>query len=282
MKIYEIAPGRQVGDRYTIVSEPRRGGLSVGFEVEDVRDGSRCMMKLFPGGLFENKHQSEEFQEKLRPWTYVESEAVIRLRDVVAIDEINLALISDLPTGEALRTRLDRETRLSREEVVTLGIRLLGGLEAIHGHDLVHGDIKPFNIFVEGQGGAAKPVLVDGGLTIGLWTAKELGDKTALIGTPYYAPFEQFGGDAPDVRSDIYNAATVLYECATGVLPWAGKSFLEVFQAKIQEPPSMRARAPEVEVDERLDAVIVKGCRPARNDRYASAAEFRAALEEAS
>src|SRR6185295_19899496 len=108
---------------------------------------------------------------------------------------------------------------------------------------LVHGDIKPSTIYVDAKSKKLGPQLVDGGITPGLWNAKHLGERTALIGTPFYAPVEQFGGESPDVQSDVYNVATVLFEMATGVLPWKGKSFLEVFQAKLQKtPPSMKAR----------------------------------------
>jgi len=152
------------------------------------------------------------------------------------------------------------------------------GLSKIHALELVHGDIKPYTVHMQGAGSDVRALLVDGGVTPSLWTAKGLGDTTVLLGTPYYAPVEVFGGDAPDIRSDIYNAATVLYECVCGVLPWHGKSFLEVFQAKLTDPPRMSARAPEIEVDPRLEEVIHKGCLADRNLRYSSAEEFRDAM----
>ena len=118
---------------------------------------------------------------------------------------------------------------------------------------------------------------------MGLWSAKHLGDKTALIGTPFYAPVEQFGGEAPDISSDIYNVATVLYELATGVVPWPGQSFLEIFQAKLApEPSRMRDRAPECEVPAALEEVIKGGLITDRRDRYSDAGTFRDLLAAAS
>jgi serine/threonine-protein kinase len=111
---------------------------------------------------------------------------------------------------------------------------------------------------------------------MGLWSAKHLGDKTALIGTPYYAPVEQFGGEAPDISSDIYNVATVLYELATGVVPWPGKSFLEIFQAKLAPTPTpMRERVPGCEVPASLEEVIKGGLLTDRRERYTDAGTFR-------
>jgi len=278
--IYALTPGKTVARRYEVVRPNRQGGFSTAFEVTDRKDGSRCELQLFPSGLFENAGQAEQFRDRLRPWKEIDSEAVLAVRDVLEVDDDTLALITDLPDGEALRARLIRDERLERVEVVAIGRRLLEGLEQVHAKSLVHGDIKPYTIHARGHGPEVRPLLVDGGVTPGLWTAKAVGDKTQLIGTPYYAPIEQFGGDAPDVRSDIYNVATVLYECLTGVVPWAGKSFLEVFQAKLQDPLPMAERAPSVKVDGALEEVIRTGCLADRNRRYATAGEFRQALEE--
>ena len=104
-----------------------------------------------------------------------------------------------------------------------------------------------------------------------------------MIGTPFYAPVEQFGGDSPNVQSDVYNAATVLYELAAGVLPWSGRTILEIFQAKLEKaPPSIASRAPGVQVSARLEAAIAGGLMADWRARYRSAAEFRAALQAAS
>jgi len=207
---------------------------------------------------------------------------VVPCIEVLDLGEDAKALISGFPTGECLRQRLKAHSPMDQAEVLALGVSLLEGLVAIHEKNLVHGDVKPYTIHVEGQGASLQAQLVDGGVTPGLWTAKDLGEKTALIGTPYYAPIELFGGESPDVSSDIYNVATVLYECVTGVLPWAATNFLQVFQAKLQDPASMKRRAPKVAVDPELEAVIRRGMMTARKDRYAKASTFLEDLEELS
>ena len=73
----------------------------------------------------------------------------------------------------------------------------------------------------------------------------------------------------------------MLFESLTGVLPWAGKSFLEVFQAKLQDPPPMAERAADVEVSPALEAAIRRGCLADRNQRYPTAEEFRTTLAAA-
>jgi len=281
LTLFDIVPGKVIGDRFEVKGPHRQGGFSTAFEVTDTKDGARCELQLFPSALFESPAQAEQFRARLEPWTSIHSPHVLDVREVLELDADNLGLVTAFPPGEPLRKRLGREKHLGKKDVVRIGVGLLSGLAELHGKGLVHGDVKPHTIHVSGNKGSASPILVDGGVTPGLWTAKNLGEKTALIGTPYYAPVEQFGGDAPDVRSDIYNVAAVLFECATGVLPWGGASLLAVFQLKLQDPPAMKERAPEVQVTAELEHAIRRGCLADRNKRYESAEQFRDALEAA-
>lgn len=275
-----LSTGQVVADRYEVVGANRRGGLSVAFEIKDVGTGDRHELQLFPGNLFETQDQLLEFSASWEPWKRVDSPAVLRVEEVLAVQGAGMALVTALPKGVPLRSRLEDEQSFTPEAAVAIGVQLLRGLDEVHRHGLVHGDVKPTTIFLDGEGADARACLVDGGVTAGLWSAKELGDKTALIGTPYYAPAEQFGGEAPDVQSDLYNVATVMFELIAGRLPWKGSNFLEVFQAKIApDPPSLAAAASDVELPAGLDAAISGGLHADPKKRWASAAEFLAKLE---
>lgn len=273
---YDLVKGKKLAERYTIVALRRQTGFAATYEATDA-SGGHCEVSLFPAGLFDQAEQAEEFRERLLPWREVDSKHVLKVREVLSLAG-GLLLVTDVPPGESLRKGLDHAKRLEPAEVIALGTHLLEGLGRIHGAGLVHGDIKPLTIHASGKGAKLTAMLVDGGITPSLWSAKGLGEKTALIGTPYYAPAEQFGGEAADVRSDIYNLSTVLYECATGVLPWTGASFLEVFQSKLHDAPPMQKRVAGLEIDAHLESAILRGCLADRRKRYASAREFQQAL----
>ena len=243
--LFDLVPGKVLGGRYRIVGPSRQSGLSAAFEVADEDVAERLEMTVFPAALFDNEGQADEYRQFLEPWKTVDSPYVTRVVDIIGVLNTTLALITEYSSGESLREWLRENQRLEGPQVQRVGVQLCKGLESIHGAGLVHGDVKPHTIHIaEGRKGF-QAQLVDGGVTPGLWNAKQLGEHTALIGTPFYAPVEQFGGDSPDVRSDIYNVATVLFELACGVLPWPGSSFLEVFQAKLDKnAPSMRSPAP--------------------------------------
>lgn len=277
LSLFDLAPDKVLLDRYRILAPHRENGMSAAFRVEDQEGGGERELQAFPASLFENSTQADEFASALRAWSAVDSDAIVSPDAVEVFEDGAVVTVTAFPRGRLLRDVFGEKGRLSAAEVLELGDALLAGLEECHAQGLAHGDIKPTTIFVGGPG----PQLVDGGVTPGLWAAKHLGTRTALIGTPYYAPIEQFGGDCPDERSDVYNLATVMYELLTGVMPWRGRSYIEVFQSKMQpEAPSMRSLAPDVEVDPALEASIAKALRGKRKERHASAAAFRASLAE--
>lgn len=277
LSFFDLIPGKLVLDRYKIVRTNRRDGMSTTFVVEDLEEKGERELQVFPASLFEGAEQTKDFAHAMERWTKVDSRAVLKTHSALALDDGSILVVTALPPVQSLRDLLKEKHAFSTADVVKIGVELLDGLKAVHAAGLVHGDVKPNTIRVRDVKGHVE--LIDGGITAALWSAKHLGDKTALIGTPFYAPVEQFGGDSPDEQSDVYNLACVLYELATGVLPWKGKSFLDVFQEKLQKaPPPMKTRAPKSAVPEALEAAIRGGLMADRRERYGDVAPFRAAL----
>ena len=278
--LFDLVPGRTVLGRFRIEAPHRQGGLAATFRAHDTKHDRACELVVFPPTQFDHRGQAEEYRSSLEPWLSVRSPHVVAVRDLVLAPDGTLIEVCDLPQGRTLREQLKGSGRVEPGEAVRMGLQLLDGVMAVHERGLVHGDIKPQTIFLAEREGRSHVALVDGGITVGLWSVKHLGDRTALIGTPYYAPIEQFGGESPDVQSDVYNVATVLFELVTGVLPWPGKSLLEIFQAKLDRRlPSMRQRAPDVDVAPELELAVARGLAADRAERYADAAAFHAALE---
>ena len=279
---FDLAPGKTIDDRYRIEKPNRQSGLSATFGATDLKDDSSCELMVFPSAMFEGPAQAEEYMAAMEPWKQIGSPSVLKIRDLFSVGTANVVLVTDFPLGSQLRGWLKENSRMEASAAVDLGLLLLDGLVEIHGRGLVHGDIKPQTIFVDVSKSKVAGLLVDGGITPSLWNAKHLGEHTALIGTPFYAPVEQFGGDSPDEQSDVYNIATVLFEMIAGVLPWPGKSLPEVFQAKLDKhPPSMKGRAPDVEVESAVADAISRGLLADRRERYATSLEFREALSSA-
>jgi len=280
LNLFDLVPGKVLLDRYLLKRAHRQSGMAATFEAADKKkkDAARELL-AFPSGLFEDRDQAIAFAEKMTDWKKPSSPVLPVLRDIQVLEDGSIVLVTDFPPGASLRTWMKDNGRMEAEQAIEFGTRLLDGLSMVHEAQLVHGDIKPETIYFRPE--TVELVLVDAGVTSGLWAAKHLGTRTALIGTPYYAPLEQFSGDPPSVSSDLYNVATVLYELVAGVLPWTGKSFLEVFQSKMSEPPAIALRAPEADVPVRLEAALLRGLAPSQPNRYSTAEEFAESLHGA-
>ena len=280
--LFDLAPNKLVLGRYRIGKPARSGGLSATFTAHDETTDTACELTAFPPALFESPAQANDYKKSLETWRKVEHAGVARVLEVLVPAPATIVMISEAPRGEPLAEWARAHKHPAQSVVAAIGVSALAALEAVHAKKLVHGDIKPATLnVVEGKGKSAKIAvqLLDGGVTPGLWNAKHLGDRTALIGTPFYAPVEQFGGESPDVASDVYNIAAVLFELATGVLPWPGRSFLEIFQAKLDKhAPSMKQRAPDVKVEPEFELAVQRGLFTDKRQRYQSAAQFKAAL----
>lgn len=277
LSFFDLVPGKVLVDRYRILRPHRESGMATAFAVEDQQDSTRAELHVFPSTLFEDREQATGFAERLGAWKGISTPSVLKVREIEVLEDGTVLVITDFPLGTSLRARMADSARMDPDEVLTVGKQLLAGLGEVHAAGLVHGDLKPSAIYLGDKGA----LLVDGGVTPGLWAAKHLGARTTLIGTPFYAPLEQFSGDSPSASSDLYALGTVMYELLTGVLPWQGNGFIEVFQSKMQEgAPRISVRAPGVEVPSDLEAAIARSLRAKRAERYVAADDFLQALSQ--
>ena len=278
LTLFDLSPGKVLLDRWKIVRTNRTGGMAATFAAEDL-DGTLRELQIYSTVLFERRGDADEVAAAMSRWLPVKHAHVLRAVAVDRHEDGSVLYATDMPLGRALRELKVEGEAWEPARVVALGLELCAGLAEIHANGLVHGDVKPHTVHVSDEGRA---VLVDCGITPALWSAKHLGEKTALIGTPFYAPLEQFGGESPDVQSDVYNLATLLYELACGVLPWRGKSFLEVFQSKLEKrPPPMNQRAPAADVPRGLEIAIARGLMADKRERWQTANQLREALAAA-
>ena len=278
LNLFDLAVGKQIFDRYHIDEALAGGPLSARFAVTDQTGNQPLHMEVFTAGLFEGHGQASFFAEGLKAVGKANCSVVVPTVRMHVTDAGDVLRFSERPKGENLRATLQAGKTLSRSEAVQMGLLLLQGMLELHSQGFAHGDIKPDTIYV-----SDKVVhMTESGVTPALWRAQHMGARTTLIGTPFYAPLEQFSGETPDSGSDLYAIGTVLYESLCGVLPWSGKGFIEVFQSKMQDnPPPIESRAKNLRVGKDLEEVLRKSIRGRRADRYLNAVEFLSALQKA-
>src|SRR5512132_793351 len=183
-------------------------------------------------------------------------------------------IVFEYVDGENLKTLIEREGPLPEREAIELALQIARALGFAHERGLVHRDVKPQNVLLNGDAGAkvtdfgiARSRDVQGGLT----------QTGTVMGTSDYIAPEQARGRPADAQSDIYSLGAVLYELLTGEVPFPGDNFVAVAMRHINEPPpSVRERRPDV--SPRLDALIRRAMAKEPRDRFGSMDELCAEL----
>jgi serine/threonine-protein kinase len=264
-------------EHYRLEGPLGEGGMAVVFRATDLKHERRVAVKVLRPELAAMVG-ADRFLREIHVTAQLQHPHILPLYDSGAIGEL-LYYVMPLVTGESLRDRLLRERQLPVEETVALIRAIAGALDYAHRQGVLHRDIKPENILLhDGQ-----PLLADFGISLAVSAAREnrLTGTGLSIGTPNYMSPEQVGGDrALDARGDIYSLACVAYECLAGEPPFIGPTFQAVIAAVMTaEPPPLAVRRRTV--PESVAGAIHRALERLPADRFATAAEFQAALAPA-
>ncbi|MDO0914509.1 serine/threonine-protein kinase [Streptomyces sp. DT2A-34] len=214
---------RKIGSRYTANQILGRGSAGTVWLGEGPE--GPVAIKLLREDLASDQELVGRFVQERTALLGLEHPNVVSVRDLV-VDGNDLALVMDLVRGTDLRTRLDRDRRLSPESAVAIVADIADGLAAAHAAGVVHRDVKPENVLLDmqgplGPGGSHPALLTDFGVAK-LIDSPRRTRATKIIGTPDYLAPEIVEGLPPRAAVDIYALATVLYELLAGFTPFGG------------------------------------------------------------
>ncbi|MGI8498612.1 MAG: protein kinase domain-containing protein [Gemmatimonadaceae bacterium] len=261
-----------VGDAYTIEREIPGGGMSRLFLATERSLGRAVVIKLLPPDMA-SAVSAARFRREMDLAAHLQHPHILPILSAGSGDRL-LYYIMPYVTGESLRHRLQRETRLPVADASRILREVADALAFAHSRGVVHRDIKPENILLE-QGHA---VLTDFGIARALQERSAGLTGTGLsIGTSGYMAPEQVAGDDVDGRTDLYALAAVGFEMLAGRPPFVGPS-AEVLAAHLRDtPPPVDTLRPDTPAA--LSDAIARGLAKSPGDRFPGAGDFRDALE---
>jgi eukaryotic-like serine/threonine-protein kinase len=280
--------GRQVG-HYQILSRLGEGGMGIVYKARDTLLSRTVALKVLPSELVNDPERKRRFVQEAKAASSLNHPNIVTVYDIVGEDGVDF-IVMEYVAGETLAEILARR-RLALDDALRYAVQIASALAAAHGAGVIHRDLKPGNIMVDGQGVVK---VVDFGLAK-LSARKEFGklsdtqstqtntafgtEEGTIVGTVAYMSPEQAEGKPVDGRSDIFSFGALLYELATRRRAFQADSSLAILTAILREDPKPASSVARG-IPPELDRIVERCLRKDPERRFQSAADLKVTLED--
>ena len=266
-----IKIGMTLGDRYEILEKIGTGGMSDVYKAKDGKLNRFVAVKVLKQEFAENANFVSKFKTEAQAAAGMMHPNIVNVYDVGEEGGTHY-IVMELVEGITLKKYIEKKSRLSIKETISIAIQVSMGIEAAHNNHIIHRDIKPQNIMISKEG---KVKVTDFGI------AKAVSSNTItsnVMGSVHYTSPEQARGGFSDEKSDIYSLGITMFEMLTGRVPFNGETTVAIAIKHIQEPmPSPREYVAEIPIS--VEQIVFKCTQKSPDRRYQSMSELIADLK---
>jgi eukaryotic-like serine/threonine-protein kinase len=275
--------GTTIDDRYRVDSVLGEGGMGVVYGGRHKMINKKVAIKILRGDLSRDKEMTERFLQEARAASSIGHPHICDVSDFGTLPDGSAYFVMEFLEGVSLSSIMQKDKKLETKRLIHIAKQVADGLQAAHEQSIVHRDLKPDNVFLLERGGEKEYVKI---LDFGI--AKVVSSSTAkltragtVFGTPHYMSPEQAAGAPVDSRTDIYSLGVILYEMASGQLPFDADNYMGILtQHMYKAPVPIRALVPTPnEVPPGLEAIILKTLSKKPEQRYSNMKELMLDLE---
>ncbi len=268
--------------RYQITKKIGQGGMGAVYEATHTLIGKRVAVKVLLDKYAKKDQIVARLEQEARLASSIGHEHIIDITDFGTTGDGRTFVVMEFLEGESLAECLAREGTLPENRILQIAAQIASALGAAHAKGVVHRDVKPENVFLLRRNDKDFAKVVDFGISKNLRATGEGPDSPRLtqtgmvLGTPLYmSPEQARGDDELDHRIDVYALGVIMYELATGKVPFAGTNYLSVISQVLNDDPApVRQLRPELSKE--FEAIVLRALEKERDHRYGSTEEMLA------